>query len=145
MDDTDRRLLQLLREDASRPLKVLAAEVDLAPSSVRERIARLESRGIIRRYTVEVAAAPGTLTAILLVRLVRTPAPDVVATVVALPEVVRCSSLSGAIDLLIEVAGDDIAAINRVRDLVASQPGVADVETSFVLNQDKAPAPAVDG
>jgi len=68
-----------------------------------------------------------------------------VATVVALPEVVRCSSLSGAIDLLIEVAGDDIAAINRVRDLVASQPGVADVETSFVLNQDKAPAPAVDG
>lgn len=145
MDDIDRRLLQLLREDASRPLKVLAAEVDLAPSSVRERIARLEGRGIIRRYTVEVAAAPGTLTAILLVRLVRTPAPDVVATVVALPEVVRCSSLSGAIDLLIEVAGDDIAAINRVRDLVASQPGVADVETSFVLNQDKAPAPGVDG
>ena len=137
MDDIDRRLLQLLRDDASQPLKALAAAVDLSQSSVRERIARLQARGIIRRYTVEVAA--GELVAVLLVRLERTPAPDVVQLVVGFPEVTRCSSLSGAIDLLVEVTGPDVASINRVRDVIAGTPGVADVETSFVLNQDKAP------
>jgi DNA-binding Lrp family transcriptional regulator len=139
MDEIDRRLLQLLQEDASRPLKALAADVELSQSSVRERIARLQARGIIRRYTIEVAPAPGSLTAVLLVKLERTPAPSVVRRVVGFPEVVRCSSLSGAIDLLIEVTGPDVPSINRVRDLIASEPGVADVETSFVLNQDKAP------
>jgi Lrp/AsnC family transcriptional regulator, leucine-responsive regulatory protein len=138
MDAIDRRILQLLQEDASRPLKALAAEVDLSQSSVRERIARLRARGIIRRFTVELG--PSAISAIVMVRLVRTPSPVIVRRIVGMPEVVRCFSLSGAIDLLVEVAGASVADINRVRDLIAGEPGVADVETSFVLNQDKAPA-----
>jgi DNA-binding Lrp family transcriptional regulator len=140
MEDTDRRILKLLQEDASRPLKALAAEVDLSRSSVRERIARLQASGVIRRYTVELSPAPGTLMAILMVRLIRTPAPAVVSRIVGCPEVVRCFSLSGAIDLLVEVSGADVAEINRVSDLIASEPGVADVETSFVLKKEKAPS-----
>ena len=139
MDDTDRRILELLREDASRPIKAIAAAVDLARSSVRERIARMVATGVIRRYTVEIAPTPGAVLAVLMVRLARTPDPQVVGRVVAMPEVVRCFSLSGAIDLLVEVSSADVAGVNRVRDLIASDPGVADVETSFVLNRDKAP------
>jgi DNA-binding Lrp family transcriptional regulator len=139
MDDIDRRILALLVADASRPLKTLAAEVELSRSAVRERIARLVAAGVIRRYTVEVAAAPRAVTAFLLVRLVRTPSPAVVARVAAMPEVARLSSLSGEIDLLVEVVGADVAEINRVRDLVASDPGVADVVTAFELKKDKAP------
>lgn len=139
MDDIDRRILKLLQEDASRPIKTLAAEVDLSRSSVRERIARLEASGVIRRYTIELARPPGSITAMLMVRLVRTPSPAIVGRIVAAPEVVRCLSLSGATDLLVEVSGADVAEINRVRDAIASEPGVADVETAFVLHQDKAP------
>jgi Lrp/AsnC family transcriptional regulator, leucine-responsive regulatory protein len=138
MDEIDRRILALLQQDASRPLKTLAAEVELSRSAVRERITRLEASGVIRRYTIELAPAADHLIAILMVRLVRTPAPAIVRQIVGRPEVVRCLSLSGAIDLLVEVAGPDIATINRVRDQIAEDPGVADVETSFVLNHDKA-------
>lgn len=136
MDDIDRRILALLQEDARRPVKTLAAEVNLSRSSVRERIARLQARGIIRRYTIEIDV-PGAVTAFLLVCLTRTPAPAVVRRVVACPEVVRCSSLSGDIDLLVEVVGASVAEINQVRDRIASEPGVADVVTAFVLKQDK--------
>jgi Lrp/AsnC family transcriptional regulator, leucine-responsive regulatory protein len=137
MDDIDQRLLQLLVEDASRPIKALAAEVALSRSAVRERLGRLEASGTIRRYTIEVAPSPGGLTAFLMVRLVRTPSPAIVSLIVAMPEVVRCSSLSGAIDLLVEVRGADVADINRVRDRISSEAAVADVETSFVLKQEK--------
>jgi DNA-binding Lrp family transcriptional regulator len=140
MDDIDRRILKLLQEDASRSLKVLAAEVGLSRSSVRDRIARLAASNVIRRYTVELTPPPGALVALLMVRLLRTPSPDIVRRIVDLPEVVRCLSLSGAIDLMVELSGSTVAEINRVRDLIASEPGVADVETSFVLKQDKAPA-----
>jgi Lrp/AsnC family transcriptional regulator, leucine-responsive regulatory protein len=140
MDDIDRRLLQLLREDASRPLKALAAEVQLSRSAVRERISRLETGGVIRRYTVELAPSEGALTAILMVKLQRTPSPKIVAFLAAMPEVARCLSLSGEVDLLVELRGGDVAAINQARDAIATQPGVANVVTSFVLKRDKEPA-----
>lgn len=138
MDDIDRRLLELLQEDASLPLKTLAAAVSLSRSSVRDRIARMRADGTIRRYTIEVAPESG-LTAVLLIRLARTPDPDAVRAVVSAPEVVRCYSLSGDVDLLVELAGGDTAALNRARDRIALLPGVTGVVTSFVLSRDKSP------
>lgn len=129
----------MLQEDASLPLKTLAAAVSLSRSSVRERIVRMQSSGVIRRYTVELAQLGDGLTAILLLRLARTPDPEIVRAVVSTPEVVRCYSLSGDIDLLVELAGRDTADLNQSRDRIALLPGVVDVVTSFVLKRDKAP------
>jgi DNA-binding Lrp family transcriptional regulator len=139
MDDIDCTLIRLLQEDASRPLKALAARVNLSRSSVRDRIARLESAGIIRRYTIETAEPSATPAAILLVRLARTPDRDAVQAIVAHTNVVRCYSLSGDVDLLVEIRGADIDRINSTRDEIALLPGVTDVETSFILKREKAP------
>jgi len=137
MDDVDRQLLRLLQEDASRPLKTLAAAVGLARSSVRERIVRMRTDGVIRRYTIDTSSERAPLSAVLLVRLARTPDPTVVHAVVEDIDVFRCRSLSGDIDLLVEICGRDVAAINRARDRISQLPGVEDVVTSFVLNQEK--------
>jgi DNA-binding Lrp family transcriptional regulator len=137
MDAIDRSLLKLLAEDASRPLKSLAAEVGLSRSSVRDRIVRLKSRGIIRRFTIETAPEDECVGAMLLIRLARTPDLDVVRAVSQRPEVVSCYSLSGPIDLLVELLGKSVASLNCARDEIALLPGVADVETSLILNRDK--------
>lgn len=137
MDEVDRRLLALLRDDASRPLKALAAEVKLSRSSVRDRIARMQADGVICRFTIEVAPVHQA-TAILRIRLKKTPDPAVVDAIVSRGDVVRCYSLSGDIDLFVEIAGASVADINRARDEVAQLPGIADVETSLVLKHDKA-------
>ena len=136
MDEIDHKLLRLLREDASRPLKTLAAEVSLSRSIVRDRIARMEADGTIRGYTIDTAPPGGELRAILLARLRRTPDPDVVRAVVSTPEVARCYSLSGDIDLLIELVAGETAVLNRARDRIATLPGVASVVTSLVLHRD---------
>lgn len=99
----------------------------------------MEANGTIRRYTIEIAPEPERVRAILLLRLDRTPDPSVVGAVTGLPEVIRCYSLSGPIDLLVELAADDVERLNRARDQIATLAGVADVETSLVLNLDKAP------
>lgn len=139
MDRTDRQLLDLLTANARLPLKTLAATVGLARSSVRERLARLEASGTIRRYTIERGALAPALTALLRVRLRQTPAPAVVRAICALPEVTRCRSLSGETDLLVELGGDDMAVLNGVRDHIALLSGVIDVDTAFVLKHDKGP------
>ncbi len=133
MDAIDQRLLQLLREDASRPLKTLAAQVSLSRSSVRDRIVRMQAQGIIRRYTIETSTAPLPISAVCLLRLASTPDMAVVRSLSGMPEVRRCDALSGEIDLLVEVAVADAATLNAVRDRIAALPGVTEVTTSLVL------------
>lgn len=135
MDDLDRRLIALLREDADRPLKALAAAVGLSASSVRDRIVRLKASGVIRRVTIEVNL-PGRVSAVLFVRLRKTPDLEAVAAICALPDVVRCFSLAGEVDLLVEIAGAGTAEVNAARDTIAALPAIADVTTSLVLKKD---------
>lgn len=53
LDDTDRLMIKLLREDARMPVSELAKRVGLSGPSTGERMRRLEAQGIISRFTVE--------------------------------------------------------------------------------------------
>ncbi|WP_435349501.1 Lrp/AsnC family transcriptional regulator [Haloarchaeobius sp. HRN-SO-5] len=54
LDETDLDILRLLLEDASRTYSDIAESVDVSPPTVSDRIDRLRSVGIIRRFTVDV-------------------------------------------------------------------------------------------
>lgn len=57
MDETDRKIIGLLGEDARRSLADIGGSVGLSPSAVNERIRRLVQSGVIRRFTVEIDPA----------------------------------------------------------------------------------------
>lgn len=54
LDVTDARLLDALCRDARQPLAELARLVGMSAPSVADRIRRLEDRGILRAFTIEV-------------------------------------------------------------------------------------------
>lgn len=53
LDNADQRIVELLLRDSRVPLKELAQHVGLSSPSVSERLRRLEERGVIRAFTVE--------------------------------------------------------------------------------------------
>lgn len=53
LDQTDQRLLSLLRENARYSIAYLAQKLQVSRGTVTNRIAKLEDEGIIRGYTVE--------------------------------------------------------------------------------------------
>ncbi len=55
MDPKDRKILALLQRDARATYSQIADEVGLSPSSVHERVRKLESRGVIRGYRATLA------------------------------------------------------------------------------------------
>lgn len=73
MDRIDRKLLDLLQEDASRTNADLAEEVGVSPSSCLRRIRRLKSTGVIERVVaiLNPAKAGKGLRAIITVELER--------------------------------------------------------------------------
>lgn len=135
MDDKDRKILDLLRQDARLPLKTLAAKVGLARSSLRDRLSRLEADGIIRGYRAEIAAPAAGVSAYLFVRLKRTPALDLIEALRAMPEVRACVSLTGDVDLLVELSAAGTDELNAARDRISGHHAVADLTTSIVLNR----------
>lgn len=138
MDSIDRRILDLLSGDARAPLKTIAGEVGLARSSVAARIARLEDDGIITGYRADIAAErAGGASAVVSLELASTPLPETVAAVVGDPAVVRCYSLAGEVDLLVEVTATSSDALNAARDRLSILPGVIRARTALILKRDK--------
>lgn len=57
LDDYDKSLLRLLQEDASRSQKELAELIHLSPAAVQRRIAKLQKKGIIKKFAAIVDPA----------------------------------------------------------------------------------------
>jgi Lrp/AsnC family leucine-responsive transcriptional regulator len=54
LDDIDREIVEILLRDSRASLKELAQAVGLSSPSVSERLRRLEERGVIRAFTIDI-------------------------------------------------------------------------------------------
>lgn len=135
LDDKDKILIAALRRNARESLVGLARSVGLSRSATQERMRRLEREGVIRAYTVELASEhdPAVRAMIAVTFDPGFRCKHVVPRLAGIPEIVACHSLTGSIDLMVHVACDSNATLNRIRDVVASVQGVATATTHIVL------------
>ncbi|MBZ6078123.1 Lrp/AsnC family transcriptional regulator [Microvirga puerhi] len=135
LDDKDRILIGALRRNARESLVGLARSVGLSRSATQERMRRLEREGIIRGYTVDVASEqdPAVRAMIAVTFQPGFRCKHVVPHLSGMPEIIACHSLTGSIDLMVMVACDSNAALDRIRDAVGSVQGVATATTHVVL------------
>ncbi len=54
VDEKDIRIIQMLREDARISYTNMAKRLNITEAAVRKRVKNLESKGVIKKYTVEV-------------------------------------------------------------------------------------------
>jgi Lrp/AsnC family transcriptional regulator, leucine-responsive regulatory protein len=137
MDDKDRLLLTLLKRDARRPVVALARDIGLSRSATQDRLARLQASGAIAGFTLaEGSAGEARETAWLTVRFEpRKRCADVVPKLKRIPAIASIHSVSGAIDLVLRVEGENVAAIEATRSAIDAVPGIADVSTYIVLER----------
>ncbi|MFJ4452681.1 Lrp/AsnC family transcriptional regulator [Pseudomonas sp. NPDC089392] len=137
LDAKDREILEVLSKDARIALKALASRIGLSRSATTERVANLERSGIIRGYRADIGEIDANvIRAILLVTLQRTPAMGLLDQLATDARVRRVSSVSGQLDLVVEVETRTIDDLNQVRDNVARHESVDDITTSVVLRRD---------
>ncbi len=134
LDDLDHRLLEELGADARLTQVALAARVGLSRSAVQERLKRLEREGVILGYTLRLGQPqrPG-VRAYLLVKGTGASHERAVRALEGFPEVRVADSVSGDIDLVLQLEAPTLEEINRLRDEVARLPGVASTQTLLVM------------
>ena len=136
LDPTDRQLLALLRTDAREPVSSLARKLDLARSTVQERIARLERTGVIAGYTIRSGEdfAERQILAHVMIAVDPKMAASVTADLKKMPEVRSLAAISGTFDMMAELAAETTAKIDAVLDAIGHLKGVQKTMSSIVLS-----------
>ncbi len=96
-DDIDQRLIAALMEDSRRSLKALAQLTGLSSPSVAERLRKLEERGVLRGYTVDVdpKAFGYQLQAIVRIRPLPGQLHEVERQIQRIPQFTECDKVTG--------------------------------------------------
>ncbi|MBM7060728.1 Lrp/AsnC family transcriptional regulator [Pseudomonas sp. UL073] len=96
-DEIDQLLISALMEDSRRSLKALAQLSGLSSPSVAERLRKLEERGVLKAYTVEVDPKHFgyLLEAIVRVRPLPGRLHEVERQIQAIPEFTECDKVTG--------------------------------------------------
>lgn len=136
LDDTDRKLLSLLRADARESVSALARKLDLARSTVQERIARLERSGVIAGYTIRSGEnfAERQIAAHVMISVDPKMAVSVTTDLKKMPEVRFLAAISGTFDMMAEVAAETTVKIDTVLDAIGRLKGVQKTMSSIVLS-----------
>ena len=136
LDDTDRTLLALLREDARAPVAELARGLKLSRTTVQSRIARLERQGVIAGYTVVVAdeIEANLVRAHVLITLAPRQNRAIEQALRKIPELRVLHSVSGPFDLIAIVAAASIGELDSLIDRIGQIDGVERTTSAIVLS-----------
>ena len=143
MDPTDRKLLDLLQRDAGLSLDELSARAALSRNACWRRIRRLEDEGVIKaRVTLLDAARINVgLTAFIALRTTEHSAKwleQFSRAVRDIPEIVGVYRMTGDVDYLLQAVIPDVAAYDALYKRLISRITLADVSSSFVMEEIKA-------
>ncbi|HEV7777931.1 MAG TPA: Lrp/AsnC family transcriptional regulator [Luteibacter sp.] len=134
IDDTDRALVALLARNSRISLKDLAVGIGLSSPSASERLRRLEERGVIRGYTVEVEPRLLGLDVQAIVRI--SPFPGRLAQVQKLieaaSEIVECDKVTGEDCFVVRLFVRSMEHLNEVVGPLADE---ATTNTLLVKSQ----------
>lgn len=142
LDETDRRILTLLQQDASRPLDALGEAVNLSRNACWRRIKALETAGVIaKRVTVLDPDKVGL--GLMVFIMIRTNAHTAEwsesfrKATRAMPEILGVYRMSGDLDYLIRARVSDMADYDRLYQHLIRRVALSDVSASFVMEQIK--------
>ena len=136
MDDTDRRLIALLRANARMPTSALARELRLSRSTVQDRMRRLERDGVIGGYTIRFNAAHQSrqIRAHVMLMVEHRKNDAVVSQLKAMPAVTALYTISGAFDLIAVLAAETTDRIDAALDHIGRIPGITRTNSSIILS-----------
>jgi DNA-binding Lrp family transcriptional regulator len=139
IDDTDRELLALLRQDARMPVATLAIRLKVARGTVQNRMKRLERDGVIVGYTVRVKpqAEAHRIRALMTIVVEGNRGAQVLHALRGHPNVTGLHSTNGRWDLIAELRADSLEAFDCALGNIRLIDGIASTETSLLLSTHK--------
>lgn len=139
LDHKDLVILQLLQQNARITVKEIADRIHLSTTPVHERIKRMEASGVIKQYAtlVDHTKVNKSLIAICYVSLKehsKTAGTKFVKSIMQMPDVVECYTISGEFDFMLKVMTADMNAYHDFHvNKLSSIENMGHVQSVFVM------------
>ena len=140
IDETNRKILNILQAHGSITNAELAGMIGLAPATIFERVKKLEKNGIITNYValVDPQTVGKAIIAFVFITMndyTQETIQHLSLEISRMPEVLECYRLSGEKDYLLKVVADDIPGYDAfVFNKLARLPKVGKLSSMFVLS-----------
>lgn len=137
MDDVDRRIVALLRENARRSFQDIGRHVHLSAPAVKRRVDRLERDGVLLGYTAVIDPAAFGWHAAAFVDLYcegNMPGAAIKRAVEREPGVVSAHTVAGEASALLHVMAEDTKALELSLERIRATSGVIRTVTEVVLS-----------
>lgn len=135
MDSIDIEILKLLQKNARVTASEIASEVSLSVPAISERIKKLDSSGIIQKYTIILSTQKmnKNLVAYMFISLKH---PNYIEGFVELVEneIIECDYLAGDYDYLIKIITKDTKSLEAVLNRIKTVTGVQKTKTIVTLS-----------
>ncbi len=134
LDDLDWTILKMLKEDSRRTNVAIAGELKVSEGMVRQRIARLRSDGMVKRFTIETASRG--LKAIVEVNIdVNVLTGKIAKRIKALKGVERVYEISGDTDIMVIVDVANTIELNTTIEAIRALGNVRSTKTRLILGE----------
>jgi len=139
IDTVDRAILKQLQVDGRMTNAELADTIGLSPSACHRRVRRLETDGVIARYTALINRdAVGRGVSVFVEISLESQREELLDrfedAVREIPHVVGCHLMAGLADYLVHVTCADVADYETIhREHIAVLPGVTGVRSNFAI------------
>jgi Lrp/AsnC family leucine-responsive transcriptional regulator len=139
LDKFDLKILEVLQLNSRSSLQEVSEQVGLSTTPCWNRIKRMESAGVIQRYTVKIDQAALGFADTVIVQLTLQSHTDSMIeefgeAIEAIPEVLDAFLVSGDYDWIIRIAVRDTRDYERLlREVLYKIPGIQHSKSSFVL------------
>ena len=136
MDDKDRQLVTLLRQNARLPVAALAHTLGVSRGTVQNRINRLIERGTIQGFTIRVRseAELPRVRAIMMIAVEGERSERIIKLLRGHPEIAEIHTTNGRWDLVLELNTDSLEAFDQALHRIRQINGIAGSETSLLLS-----------
>lgn len=136
LDETDLKILDLLREDSRLSYREIGKRIHVSTGTVSERVRNMIETGVIRRFTTAVDPSMMGLQVPMFLRLRVDPMVSIENVVKRFEEVEEACCIhyvTGDLDMIILVRCTDHDHAARVLDTIRTMQGVERVDSNIVL------------
>ena len=143
LDETDKKILRLLQEDAHLTLKDIANKINLSLTPVHDRMKRLEKEGVIEKYVsiLNKKKLGKNLIVYCQVTLIKQTfdiAKGFNQSILNMPEVLECNFVSGNFDYMLKVVLPDMESYHHFHQKKLSiLPEVSLINSFFIISEVK--------
>ena len=134
MDDKDKQIIKILKEDSRAGYNNIGSEIGLSEGAVRKRIKTLIDEGTIKKFTVKLGVAEGAQAITLLTTNPAYPTIEVSKKIRDIPHVETIYEVTGEYDIVAVITGMNVVEVNECIEKIRRVEGIMKTNTMIVLH-----------